>query len=113
MAMKKAASNGSDRGAKMKADNAQKKSQVKVASNLKKPVTKTNSFGEQTMSKKEYNSRSGDLSGYGFNAVGRTLQRSYDQSKRSNKKAAAAQAQSSRVNRAEGASRIKVGKTKK
>jgi hypothetical protein len=113
MAMKKVTSSGSDRGAKMKADAAQKKSQTKTASQRKTSPQKSNSMGEQLMSKKEYNSRSGDLSGYGFNAVGRTLQRSQDQSKRADKKDVAAQAKNSRVNRAVGASRIKVGKTKK
>lgn len=113
MAMKKAASSGSDRGAKMKADAAQKKSQIKIASQRKTTPTRYSSTGDEMMSKKEYNSRSGDLSGYGFNATGKALQRSYDQQKRARKKDVAEQAQSRRANRAGSVNRAKIVKGKK
>jgi hypothetical protein len=90
---------------------AQKAQSSRMTGQAKKAAS--NSSGEQLMSRKEHNSRSGDLSGYGFNAVGRTLQRSRDQSKRADKKDVAAQAKSSRVNLAPGASRVKAAKNKK
>ncbi len=113
MAMKKKASSGSDRGAKMKADAAQKKSQAKAASQRKTSPQKYSSTGDELMSTREYNSRAGDLSGMGLFKSGRSAQRYLNQVKKENKKVAEAKAQSRRVNRAEGASRAKVARGKK
>ena len=112
-AKKKAASSGSDRGAKMKADAAQKKSQEKTASQRKSSPQKYSSTGDELMSTREYNSRAGDLSGYGLYNLGRSAQRYFRQVEKENKKVAEAKTRSRRVNRAEGASRAKVARGKK
>ena len=123
MAMKKAApkkkakANGSDRGAKMKADNAQKKSQYKAsAESSTSPLNMTN-----TQQKVYGYKAKNDLAGtYGKSTlgerggfVGRVSQRYIDQSKRVDKKAADKKAASKRANYASSASKSKVAKGKK
>ena len=123
MAMKKAMKNkkpkpmGSDRGAQMKADNAQKKSQAKAASkSASSPLNMTNA------QQKAYGYKaSNDLAGtYGESKlgkrggfVGRASQRYIDQSKRADKKAAEKKASAKRASYAPAASRAKVAKGKK
>ena len=87
-AKKKASASGSDRGAKMKADAAQKKKQDKTAS--QRPPTAPqaySSLGDELMSRREYNSRAGDLSS-GLFKLGRLSQRYFDQADRAEKKVA-------------------------
>jgi hypothetical protein len=116
-AKKKAASSGSDRGAKMKANEAQKKSQNKAAQkSSSSPLNMTNAqqkaFGYKA---------SNDLAGtYGKSAlgkrggfVGRGSQRYIDQAKRADKKAADKKAATKRANYAPVASRAKVARGKK
>jgi hypothetical protein len=88
-AKKKASASGSDRGAKMKADAAQKKKQDKTAS--QRPPTAPqaySSLGDELMSKRESNSRRGDLSGNSGFDLGRMFQRYLDQADRAEKKVA-------------------------
>lgn len=110
MAMKKAAgknkasASGSDRGAKMKADAAQKKKQDKTAS--QRPPTAPqaySSLGDELMSRREYNSRRGDLSGNAVYKLGRLSQRYFDQADRAEKmvakKAAAKKLETAKKNK--------------
>jgi hypothetical protein len=80
-AKKKASASGSDRGAKMKADAAQKKKQDKTAS--QRPPTAPqaySSLGDELMSKREYNSSKGDLAGWAnLSGIGRTMTRHLNQ----------------------------------
>jgi hypothetical protein len=110
---KTSSASGSDRGAKMKADAAQKKSQAKTASQRKTSPQRYSSTGDELMSQREYNSRAGDLSGMGLFVSGRLAQRQLNQVKKENKKRAESLAKSSRTNLAPGASRVKVAKGKK
>ena len=94
MAMKKkAASSGSDRGAKMKADAAQKKSQAKTASNLnaanaqKKGVQSTSVRSQFTGGNRVLPNSYG-VSGQ-YLASGATTRRGIDQAKRADAKKAA------------------------
>lgn len=85
---KTASASGSDRGAKMKADAAQKKKQDKTASQLKIAPQRYSTLGDELMSTREYNSRRGDLSGNGLFNLGRLSQRGSDQAKRADINAA-------------------------
>lgn len=130
MAMKKkTASNGSDRGAKMKADNAQKKSQAKAASNSRRgqsyvdkrgtylgfPYGDTAGFyAESPQSTKNLpmSAPRGETS-QKFGPYGKTAKRGVDQAKRAAAKKADQLRNSRKENRAAGASRVKVAKGKK
>jgi hypothetical protein len=108
---------GSDRGAKMKADNAQKKSQSKAsAKSSGSPLNMTNAE-QKAYGYKKSNDLAGTYanSGLGFRGgfVGRTSQRFIDQSKRADKKAAEKKAATKRKNYASSASKAKVAKGKK
>ena len=71
---------GSDRGGKMKANAAQKKSQEKTAAQRKTSPRKVNSMGDELMSTRQYNSRQGDLAGSAnLSGIGRTSTRGYNQ----------------------------------
>jgi hypothetical protein len=114
---KKAKANGSDRGAQMKANEAQKKSQNKAATKSSySPLNMTNAQ-QKAFGYKASNDLAGTYGASGLGArggfVGRGSQRYIDQAKRADKKAADKKAQSRRVNRAEGASRAKVARGKK
>jgi hypothetical protein len=68
MAMKKAApkkaapkAEGSDRGAKAKANEAEKKSQMKNRREMNTDLKRPGSFGENLMSPRVYNSFAGDM----------------------------------------------------
>lgn len=80
-AKKKASASGSDRGAKMKADAAQKKVQAKNAAKNVIPVQKYNYLGDKLVPKKQALSMQNDLAGW----TGRTSQRAKDQAKRKKK----------------------------
>ena len=119
MAMKKKAmsANGSDRGAQMKANNAQKKSQNKAAqkssaSPLNMTYTQQKNYGykaKNDLAGTYGKSTLGERGGF----VGRVSQRVIDQANRADKKAAEKKAATKRANYAPVASRAKVARGKK
>jgi hypothetical protein len=119
MAMKKKASNGSDRGAQMKANEAQKKSQNKAATkSSNSPLNMTNAQ-QKAFGYKASNDLAGTYAGFAANRgarggfVGRASQRLIDQAKRADKKAADKKAATKRANYASSASKAKVARGKK
>ena len=89
---KKASASGSDRGAKMKADNAQKKSQAKAASKSASSPLNMTYTQQKNYGYKASNDLAGTYGESGLGArggfVGRGSQRLIDQSKRAEKKVA-------------------------
>ena len=118
MAMKKkAASSGSDRGAQMKANNAQKKSQAKAASKSASSPLNMTSAQQKAYGYKASNDLAGTYGASNLGKrggfVGRASQRLIDQSKRAEKKAVEKKAATKRANYAPAASRAKVARGKK